>query len=126
MSSISRPQTTLFMLISVDGKISTGSVNNRDVDKDYKEITGVKEGLKQYYDLEKQTDKYSLNTGKVMAKIGVNSDDSPIKAPEVNFIIIDNNHLTEKGILNLCNNLNELILITHNKNHPANNVLFNN
>jgi len=80
-----RPETTLFMLISVDGKISTGSADERDVDKDYKSIAWVREGLKQYYELEKQTERYSLNTGRVMAKIGMNLDNSPIKASDVSF-----------------------------------------
>ncbi len=32
---MSRPITTLFMLMSVDGKISTGSSDELDVNKDY-------------------------------------------------------------------------------------------
>ena len=39
-----RAVTTLFMLMSVDGKISTGSSDEMDVDKDFPNITGVKEG----------------------------------------------------------------------------------
>jgi len=54
-----RPVTTLFMIESLDGKISTGDVDELDVDKDFKRIVGVKEGLHQYYDLEKQTDLFS-------------------------------------------------------------------
>jgi len=46
-----KPKTTLFMLMSVDGKISTGNIDNRDVDKDFPKIKGIKEGLKQYYDI---------------------------------------------------------------------------
>jgi len=48
-----KPVTTLFMLMSVDGKISTGNVDDRDVDKDFPRVIGIKEGLKQYYDIEK-------------------------------------------------------------------------
>ena len=118
----SRPLNTLFLLVSVDGKISTGSIDARDTDKDYKKFVALKEGVKQYYALEKQTDRYSLNTGKVMAKIGVNSDKNPIHCPDVTFIIVDNNHLNEQGINNLCDNLKLLILVTHNAKHPANNV----
>ncbi len=118
-NTLTRPYTTLFMLMSLDGKISTGAVDERDVDKDYRQIVGLKEGLKQYYDLEKQTDRYSLNTGKVMAKIGVNGEHNPIKSPDVNFIIIDNKHLTAQGVTNLCDNLEKLFLVTHNKAHPA-------
>lgn len=115
----SRTFNTLFMLVSVDGKINTGANDERDTDKDYKNIAGLKEGVKQYYELEKQTDMYSLNTGKVMAKIGVNTDKNPIHCPGVTFIIIDNKHLNEQGIKNLCANLEKLILVTHNSNHPA-------
>lgn len=41
-----RAITTLFMLMSVDGKISTGASDNLDVDKDFPKIKG---GLKKDY-----------------------------------------------------------------------------
>ena len=39
---MNRPITTLFMLESLDGKISTGNSDNLDVDKDFPKINGVK------------------------------------------------------------------------------------
>ncbi len=115
-----RPETTLFMLMSVDGKISTGDTDEMDVDKDYPKITGLKEGLKQYYDLEQQTDLFSLNTGRVFAKIGVNEKtDEPVKLP-VSFVVIDNQpHLTEQGVSYLAKKAKSLIIVTTNKAHPA-------
>lgn len=76
-----RPITTLFMLISVDGKIGTGASDNLDVDKDFPKITGVKEGLHQYYEIEQTTDLWSLNSGRTQAKIGVNTAAIPDKTP---------------------------------------------
>lgn len=67
-----RPFTTLFMLMSVDGKISTGATDKLDVDKDFPKISGLKEGLSQYYEIEQTTDLWSFNTGRVQAKMGVN------------------------------------------------------
>ncbi len=114
---MNKPKTTLFMLMSVDGKISTGNKNDRDTDLDFHRIYGVLEGLKQYYDLEQQTDLHSLNTGRVMAKVGVNEKFKDMSF--MNFIIFDNTHLKKTGIENLVNNLKKLYLITSNKNHPA-------
>jgi len=117
---MTKPLTTLFMLMSVDGKISTGNTDNRDTDKDLHKIKGIKEGLQQYYDLEQKTDLHSLNSGRVMAKIGINSNNELFKGLDVvSFIIIDNSHLKVSGIKTLTNNLKKLYLITSNKNHPA-------
>ena len=117
---MNRPITTLFMLESLDGKISTGSTDNLDVDKDYPKIDGVKEGLYQYYELEKKTDYYSLNTGKVMAKIGVNDKKEYGDKVDVTFVIIDNKpHLNENGIDYICHWVGRLLLVTTNKNHIA-------
>lgn len=108
------------MIESVDGKISTGDVDELDVDKDFKRIVGVKEGLHQYYDLEKQTDPYSLNTGRVMQKIGVNERTEEPTKMGCSFIIIDNKpHLNEKGVEYLAKWVKTLFLVTTNKNHPA-------
>ncbi len=114
-----RTFNTLFMLISLDGKISTGSVDRRDVDNDFPKVNGLKQGLHQYYDFEKKTDLFSFNTGRVMQKIGVNSKNSPINVPSCSFVIVDNTHLTKKGIENLIHGTKKLFLVTSNKNHPA-------
>lgn len=117
---MNRPITTLFMLESLDGKISTGNSDNLDVDKDFPKINGVKEGLHQYYEIECTTDYYSLNTGKVMEKIGVNDKKEYHEKVDINFVIIDNKpHLNENGIDYLCNWVNKLILVTTNKDHIA-------
>ena len=113
-----RPITTLFMLMSVDGKISPGASDDLDVDKDFPNITGLKEGLSQYYEIEQTTDLWSFNTGRVQAKMGVNEKSIPEKTP-VSFVLLDNNHLTEHGVKYFCANSKEFVLITTNKNHPA-------
>lgn len=113
-----RPITTLFMLMSVDGKISTGASDNLDVDKDFPGIAGVREGLHQYYEIEQTTDLWSLNSGRVQAKIGVNSREMPNKTP-VSFVLIDNRHLNKNGVRYFCALSKEFVLITSNANHPA-------
>ncbi len=113
-----RPITTLFMLMSVDGKISTGATDNLDVDKDFPKIAGIKEGLHQYYEIEQTTDLWSLNSGRVQEKMGVNTKEIPDKTP-VSFAVIDNTHLTEHGIRYFCALSKEFVLITSNTAHPA-------
>lgn len=115
-----RPITTLFMLESLDGKISSGNNDKLDADKDWCKIEGVKEGLYQYYEIEQTTDLFSLNTGRVMAKIGVNERTEVPNRTHCSFIIIDNKpHLNEKGIKYLCRWVKKLILVTTNKEHIA-------
>ena len=113
-----RPVTTLFMLMSVDGKISTGATDELDVDQDFPKIPGLREGLHQYYEIEQTTDVWTINSGRVLAKIGVNTKDLPKKTP-VSFVIIDNHHLDENGIRYLCALSKHFVLITTNDKHPA-------
>ena len=113
-----RPVTTLFMLMSVDGKISTGATDELDVDKDFPKISGIKEGLHQYYKIEQTTDLWSLNSGRVQAKMGVNEKTLPAKS-QVSFVLIDNHHLRESGVRYFCALSRKFVLITTNKDHPA-------
>lgn len=113
-----KPVTTLFMLMSVDGKISTGATDELDFDKDLPNIEGVKEGLQQYYEIEQTTDLWSLNSGRVQKKMGVNEKEFPQKTP-VSFVLIDNHHLTERGVRYFCVKSKEFVLVTSNKKHPA-------
>ena len=115
---MNRPVTTLFMLMSVDGKISTGAADILDVDKDFPNIAGVREGLHQYYEIEQTTDLWTLNSGRVLAKIGVNTKEMPNKTP-VSFVVLDNSHLNENGIRYFCALSKNFVLVTSNDKHPA-------
>lgn len=115
---MNRPITTLFMLMSVDGKISTGATDEMDVDRDFPQITGLKEGLHQYYEIEQTTDLWSFNTGRVQAKMGVNTKEMPAKTP-VSFVLLDNHHLTAHGVRYFCEKAKQFVLITTNRDHPA-------
>lgn len=108
------------MLMSVDGKISTGFIDERDVDKDFPKIEGIKNGLKQYYEIEQTTDLFSVNSGKVMAKLGVNIEKENIKKSPMSFIVIDNKpHLTDVGVNYFTKLSKTFYLVTSNKNHPV-------
>ena len=113
-----RPVTTLFMLMSVDGKISTGASDELDVDRDFPKIAGVREGLRQYYEIEQTTDLWSLNSGRVQEKMGVNWRELPDKSP-VSFVIVDNSHLTAHGVRYFCARSKEFVLVTSTPDHPA-------
>lgn len=116
-----RPKTTLFLIQSLDGKISTGDTDEMDVDKDFQKIIGVKEGFDQYYELERHTDIVSFNTAKVQAKIGVNKKDlSEVEKSNVSFVIVDNKlHLDAHGTEYFAKRSKVFYLITSNKDHPA-------
>ena len=122
---MSRPVTTLFMLVTVDGKISTGATDEMDVDRDLPQIPGLKEGLHQYYEIEQTTDLWSFNTGRVQAKMGVNTKEMPTRTP-VSFVLLDNHHLNKHGVRYFCAGSDQFVLITTNKEHPAFGVNENN
>lgn len=122
---MNRPITTLFMLMSVDGKISTGFTDNLDMDKDLPKVPVVKDGLHQYYEIEQTTDLWTMSSGRIQAKIGANEDDTPDKSV-VSYVVIDNMHLTEKGIDYICSKAKEFVLVTTNKAHPAFNMIRDN
>lgn len=115
-----RPVTTLFLLQSVDGKISPGSSDSLDADKDFATIAGIKEGLHQYCEIEQTMDLWSLCTGRTQAKIGVN--EKPLEQStvvDINFVIVDNRNLTRHGVEYLCSRYHDVFVITTNYKHPA-------
>jgi len=118
--NLNRVETTLFLLQSVDGKISTGDKDERDQEKDFPKIRGIKEGFYQYYDFLLKTERYALISGRVLAKIGVNLRDEADNYKDVSLIIIDRKpNLTENGINYLLNSFKSLYLVTNNKNHSV-------
>lgn len=110
------PETTLFMLMSVDGRISTGVGNSFDVDKDFPKIPGIKEGLHQYYELEQETDLWSMVTGKTMAKVGANTGALHLaKVPELHRVIVGIRSLTPAGVKLLCDQTEIVHFICRNE-----------
>ncbi len=114
-----RPTTTLFLLSSVDGKISTGDAGDFDFDRDLPNVPGVCEGLYQYYEEEKNTDLWSFTTGRVLAKVGWNYEVVNECLSEVSFLVYDNKWLSETGIGNLSASLKHVVIATHNVRHES-------
>lgn len=114
-----RPITTLYMLMSVDGKISTGSTDELDFDRDLPKFSVLNKGLHQYYEIEETTDLWSLNSGRVQQKMGVNEKPMPDHHWGVSFVLLDNHHLTAHGIEYFCALSKQFVLVTSSRNHPA-------
>ena len=121
MADATRIETTLFLLVSVDGKITSGESDELDSDKDWRRVRGVQEGLSQYYELEQRIALNSLNTGRVMEKIGINSRTwIPHKDDRLTFFIVDRKpHLNESGVRYLAHWVGKLYIVTNNPSHPA-------
>lgn len=115
-----RPVTTLFLLQSLDGKISTGAVDERDFDSDFPRIAGVGDGLEQYYEIERLTDRVSLNSGRTLAKVGANERTWEGPPADVSFVIVDSKpHMTTAGVEYFARRSPVLYVITANAAHPA-------
>lgn len=115
-----RAETTLCLVISLDGKITTGSTDNLDSDLDWKRIVGVKEGFAQYYEVEQSLGPNYLNSGRVLEKVGFNDKKEVPKKEPLKFVVVDRKpHLNKNGINYLCNWLEKLFIVTNNTKHPA-------
>ncbi|MFX1277377.1 MAG: dihydrofolate reductase family protein [Promethearchaeota archaeon] len=115
-----RPETTLFLMQSIDGKISTGDVDERDQEIDFPKIRGIREGVFQYYNYLFETERDAIISGKVLAKIGVNSREKADDHKDVSLIIIDRKpHLTKNGLNYLIKSFKSIYLVTNNKKHPV-------
>jgi 2,5-diamino-6-(ribosylamino)-4(3H)-pyrimidinone 5'-phosphate reductase len=116
-----RPITTLFLIQSVDGRITTGDLDELDTDLDFRRLHGVKEGLHRYYELEQQIADVSFNSGRVLAKVGANERRWESDEPDqVTFVIVDSQpHLTAGGCEYFARRSRELYLITSNRDHPV-------
>jgi 2,5-diamino-6-(ribosylamino)-4(3H)-pyrimidinone 5'-phosphate reductase len=117
---LERAETTLCLVMSLDGKITTGSTDNLDSDLDWKKIVGVKEGFAQYYRVEQSLGPNYLNSGRVLEKVGFNDKKEVPQKELLRFVVVDRKpHLNRNGIYYLCNWLERLFIVTNNPKHPA-------
>ena len=107
-----KPVTTLFMLMSLDGRINTGDMTD--------DLSESQEFVKFAVTHNSTQDLCSLNTGKVMQKIGINEKTDIPEKNSFKRVIIDNNlDINENGINYLCHLSDSVFLITNKKEHPA-------
>jgi len=117
---LERAETTLCLVMSLDGKITTGSTDNLDSDLDWKRIVGVKEGFSQYYRVEHSLGPNYLNSGRVLEKVGFNKKKEVPQKEPLTFVVVDRKpHLNENGIDYLCKWLKKLLIVTSNPKHKA-------
>lgn len=113
-----RPETTLFLLTSLDGKISTGVGDSFDFDADFPKMPGLREGLHQYYAIEKTTDVWTCTSGSIQRKLGANSVARP-RISGVSAVVIDNEQLTLDGVQNVISAWDTCVFVTTNIEHPV-------
>lgn len=117
---LERAETTLCLVISLDGKITTGLTDNLDSDLDWKRIVGVKEGFSQYYKVEQSVGPNYLNSGRVLEKVGFNNKKEVPQREPLKFVVVDRKpHLNKNGIDYLCSWLEKMFIVTNNPKHPA-------
>ncbi len=110
-----RPYTTLLSLQSIDGKVSFGSSDVLDFDRDGPHIPGIAEGLEQFYEREKKHLSVVCTSGKTLAKQGVNMIPFTPRTTRSTYIICDNSpHLTHEGLSYLSHWLEKVIIFTSN------------
>lgn len=112
-ASHSRPTTRLFLLTSVDGKISTGKRDRFDFDQDIPKLLG-EVGISQYYNLEKQTDSWTLCSGKTMEKISDQLIRWSGPTVPVTLVVCTNSGLRYDTYLALRNKYRHVIIATSN------------
>jgi len=116
---IDRTETTLCLVMSIDGKITSGSTDNLD-SEDWKRIKGVKEGFSQYYGVEQSLGPNFLDSGRVLEKVGFNEKRTAPQKEHLKFVVVDRKpHLNKNGIEYLTGWLEQLLIVTNNPKHPA-------
>lgn len=107
---MSRPYVTMFMLQSVDGKISTGESNNRGFEVDLP-VLEVGKGLYQYYDALDKTDLFFLITGKSIVR-GLYAYDGTVPKCAATCVVLDEDWLNTEAVGILCDMYKEVIVFT--------------
>lgn len=110
-TSITRPETILFLNISVDGRITSHDSDAFDPDQTWKQTPGIRGILQQFYEF-KTAGLTALTTGGSMASLGVNHRTGTPKKEPISLVVLDPDaDLTLQGINYLSQNVTRLMLI---------------
>jgi len=114
---MTRPETTLFLPISVDGRITSGDSNRLDPDKKWKSEPFIMGIIQQFFEFS-QGGGHTVTSGETLAGMGVNDRDNPPKKTNINLVVLDDQtSLTPKGIMYASLNFNHIYMAVLS-NHP--------
>lgn len=107
-----RPETTLVLAASVDGRLTGSDSSDLDADKHWKLKEGVRGYLQQAYDLSGEKGVYNLVVGRSLAQTGINSRTNKPIRENLRLIVLDHlRDLTPQGITYLASCVQNLIII---------------
>lgn len=109
---MNRQIVTVFMIQSIDGKISFNGTGRLDFDDRIPTLSWSAKGIKHYYEAKFGIDDTTLISGKTLEIVGWN-DKVVHENKELTLVVIDNNHLTGEGLLRLHNSNKRIILVTN-------------
>lgn len=106
------PKTTMFMLMSIDGKISTGDDEEHDFDADLPKLESTRMGLQHYYDLEKQTAEWTVGSGRTQAKVLKNIPIERVLPTQASAVVVDNHYVNDELLEKLAKKFKGVVLAT--------------
>lgn len=114
-----RPYTTLFLLSSVDGKISSGNGSMFNARKDWYHVPTIAIGLQQFVDIKQTVDSWLFTTAKTLLSFNVNHLNYTPERTEASVAIIDNHQrLTRHGRQILSNYYRNIVIFTEHPDYP--------
>lgn len=116
--SPTRPETTLFLSLSVDGRITSHDSDTFDPDQTWKSQPIIRGILQQFYEFN-QPNMVVLTTGFAMKNMGVNNSQAVPRKENLKLVVLDPDaDLTPQGLSYLSQNVKKLYLICLTS-HPA-------
>jgi riboflavin biosynthesis pyrimidine reductase len=114
----SRPDTTLLLSLSVDGRITSHDSDDFDPDKGWKNLPGIRAILQQFYEFS-EPGLSIMTTGIYMTSLGVNTREGTVKKEAVNLVVFDPDaDHTPQGVSHIYQNVTRLYLVCLDS-HPA-------
>jgi riboflavin biosynthesis pyrimidine reductase len=126
-TSLSKPEVTLMLASSIDGRLVSRDSDRLDSNKKWKKSNLVKSIIYQFFDFSENKTVYNLTSGSSMVRVGVNSDSFTPKKSSVRLVVLDSDKLlTAVGVTNLAKSVQQLILVTdHSQRHLKKGALSN-
>lgn len=117
-SKKSRPETTLFLVNSVDGRITSHDSDPLDPDKNWKKDPKIQAITQPFFDFARGQI-HTITYGESLARIGVNvrTEIHPVK--DVRLVVIDQDALLQNSGIHYLTRTFHTIYLACLKNHPA-------
>jgi riboflavin biosynthesis pyrimidine reductase len=112
MNNSARPEITVFIAASADGRLISQDSNEFDANKSWKRLPAVQGIISQFFDFSNEPDVFNVCSSDYLLRMGINNQNFVPKKSNLRLLVLDfERQISHFGLVKLAGSVDSLIVV---------------